>query len=162
VKITFELLDNKPDLIAYLWRQNPFSELPMTNVGGRKFSRTITGQTLGSTINYAVKFAFAGGLAVTRYVPYVVGSNCATMVNGPEELGFSIFPNPSDGKVYVTGLQNKNCEFSLMDLTGRNLATGILPSEGSFLDVSHCKDGIYILNLKSGTSHFYRKLVVRR
>lgn len=162
VKITFELLDNKPDLIAYLWRQNPFSELPMTNVGGRKFSRTITGQTLGSTINYAVKFAFAGGLAVTRYVPYVVGSNCATMVNGPEELGFSIFPNPSDGKVYVTGLQNKNCEFSLMDLTGRNLATGILPSEGSFLDVSHYEDGIYILNLKSGTSHFYRKLVVRR
>ena len=73
VKITFELLDtDKNDVVAYLWKQSPFSESPMTNVSGKIFTKTITGQTNGSTINYAVKFAFAGGLSVTKYFSYVV------------------------------------------------------------------------------------------
>jgi beta-glucanase (GH16 family) len=158
VKFTFELLDNKPDLIAYLWRQNPFSEVQMTNIGGRKFSHTLSGQTLGATINYAAKFAFAGGMSVTRYIPYVVGTDCATNVVLPEHSEVSIFPNPTDGKIYFTGLENKTYEFSLMDLTGKSLKTGILPSKATFLDVSQFKKGVYILNLKSGNSQISRKL----
>ena len=158
VKATFELLDNKPDLIAYLWKQNPFSEVQMTNIGGRKFSYTLTGQTPGATINYAAKFAFAGGMSVTRYIPYVVGSECATNVDSPKHSEISIFPNPTDGKIYFSGLENKSYEFSLMDVTGKSLKTGILPSKATFLDVSQLKKGVYILNLKSGTSQISRKL----
>ena len=76
VKVTFELLDtDKVGLVAYLWRQTPFSEVQMTNVSGRTFSYTLTGQTPGSTISYAVKFAYANGLSVTQYFQYVVGNN---------------------------------------------------------------------------------------
>ncbi|WP_297515514.1 hypothetical protein [Flavobacterium sp.] len=49
-------------LVALLWRQSPFTEFKMTNTTGLTFTYTLTGQTLGATINYAVKFAFAGGL----------------------------------------------------------------------------------------------------
>jgi hypothetical protein len=77
VKVTFELLDtDKIGLVAYLWRQSPFSEVQMTNVSGRTFSYTLTGQTPGSTISYAVKFAYANGMSVTQYFQYVVGNNC--------------------------------------------------------------------------------------
>ena len=76
VIIEFELLDDKPDLVAYLWKENPFTETPMTPAGPRKFKSTLPNQILGQQISYAVKFAFAGGLAVTKYFQYSVGDTC--------------------------------------------------------------------------------------
>jgi len=81
VNITFELLDDKPGTIAYLWKETPFSESAMTNASGKIFTATISGQTLGSTISYACKFAYSGGLSVTKYITYVVGSNCGSTTN---------------------------------------------------------------------------------
>ena len=58
VKITFELLDtNRVGVEAILWKQSPFGETVVTRVNGNIFTKTISGQTLGSTINYACKFA---------------------------------------------------------------------------------------------------------
>jgi beta-glucanase (GH16 family) len=162
VKCTFELLDNKPDLIAYLWKQNPFSEVQMTNIGGRKFSYTLTGQTQGATINYAAKFAFAGGMSVTRYIPYVVGSECATSLSPSTGLEVSLFPNPTNGKIHFTGLENKIYTYSLVDVTGRRLKAGILTSTTTTLDLSEFDNGVYILNLNSETSRLHRKLIVRK
>ena len=81
VNVTFELLDNQPGLIAYLWKQTPFSETAMTNVSGNIFTTTLSGQTIGATISYACKFAYSGGLSVTKYITYVVGSNCGSTTN---------------------------------------------------------------------------------
>ncbi|MGZ5193612.1 MAG: glycoside hydrolase family 16 protein, partial [Kaistella sp.] len=77
VKITFELLDSdKTGVVAYLWQQSPFTEVQMINTGGKTFTQTISNQTAGSTINYAVKFAYAGGMSVTKYFSYIVGNTC--------------------------------------------------------------------------------------
>ena len=77
VTITFEMLDtNHVGVVAFLRRQTPFNEIAMDHVSGNIFTKTITGQTLGATINYAVKFAYANGLAVTKYFSYVVGNDC--------------------------------------------------------------------------------------
>jgi endo-1,3(4)-beta-glucanase len=79
VKITFELLDtDKVGVVAYLWKQTPFGETAMTKVSGNIFTATVSGQADGTTINYACKFAYAGGLSVTKYISYVVGSDCAS------------------------------------------------------------------------------------
>lgn len=77
VKFTFELLDtDKVGVVGFLWRQTPFQEFSMTDLGDNVFSTTIDGLTNGQTISYACKFAFAGGLAVTKYIEYVVGEVC--------------------------------------------------------------------------------------
>jgi len=81
VTITFEMLDNKPGVIAYLWKETPFSESQMTNTSGNIFSTTLSGQTTGATISYACKFAYTGGMSVTKYITYVVGSNCGSTTN---------------------------------------------------------------------------------
>ena len=82
VKITFELLDtDKSGVVAFLRKQGDVAalEVQMTNVPGTNiFTRTSTGQTPGAIINYGVKFAFAGGLAVTDFVSYEVGTDCAS------------------------------------------------------------------------------------
>src|SRR5690606_1999478 len=78
VTVTCEVWDtDKVGVVAYLWQQTPFSETQMDNVGGLAFSKTIGGQTAGTTITYACKFAYAGGLSVTKYISYVVGDSCS-------------------------------------------------------------------------------------
>ncbi|MFK7980743.1 MAG: glycosyl hydrolase [Saprospiraceae bacterium] len=85
VTMTFELLDtDKAGVVAYLWKQDPFGEVQMDHVEGLKFSKNVGGLTPGATINYACKFAFAGGLAVTKYISYQVGDDCSGGSNDTE------------------------------------------------------------------------------
>lgn len=98
VNVTAELLDTDKDgVVAYLWLEMPFSERQM---GGNtaQFTSTLTGQTVGQELSIAVKFAYAGGMSVTKYYPYVVGNNCEPDVEtGLDQLelsGVNCFPNP--------------------------------------------------------------------
>ncbi len=145
VTITFELLDDKADVIAYLWKQSPFSETQMTKVSGKIFTRTITGQTLGSTINYACKFAFAGGLAVTKYLSYVVGSSCSLGVETVSESKQFCYPNPVGDIIQLQLLDNQN-KITLTDVLGRKLIERVVPSSHK-MDMSAFKSGMYFLKI---------------
>ena len=101
----------------------------MTEVASRTFSETISGLTKGQTISYACKFAFAGGLAVTRYIDYVVGQDCegddtddddADADNDGVDDAFDICPNtPSGASVNTDG-----CSESQLDSDGDNPVIG--------------------------------------
>jgi hypothetical protein len=85
VTVTFELLDTKVGLVAYAWTYNPgFAETGMTTVSGQKFTKTFTGQTIGATFNVGCKFAYAGGMSVTKTLSYTVGATCAPVVADTE------------------------------------------------------------------------------
>ena len=96
VTVTFELLDtDKTGVNAYLWKQTPFGESQMDYVSGQIFSKTLSGLTIGYTISYGCKFEFSGGLAVTKYIEYVVGSDCSVIGN-------------KFGTIFVTSVLNKS------------------------------------------------------
>ena len=104
VKITFQLLDtNRAGVIAYLWKQSPFGEVQMDLVSGLTFTKTISGVADGETINYACKFAFAGGLAVTKYISYKVGTSCSTLSIDDNiiEKDITLYPNPATNQVTI-------------------------------------------------------------
>jgi beta-glucanase (GH16 family) len=156
VKITFELLDtDKVGVIAYLWKQTPFTETPMSNVSGTIFTKTITGQTIGSTINYATKFAFAGGLSVTNYISYVVGSNCSLGINSSTELIPFYFKNPANESVEITSKYPID-KVEIYDLLG-NL---VLKSVSKTLDISNFSKGIYLISVYSRDNKSIKKLLV--
>ena len=69
----------------------------MTNTSGLVFTKTLGGFSEGETISYACKFAFAGGLAVTKYFSYEVGSNCSSLgtIDITLAKNLRLFPNPS-------------------------------------------------------------------
>lgn len=159
VKITYGLLDtDKVGVVAFLWRQNPFGENQMTNVTGNIFTHTITGQTIGSTINYGVKFAYAGGMSVTNYYTYVVGSNCALEVASIQEpIEFS-FINP------VEDFININSEAEIDKVEVYNM-TGVLVLETKTdtknIDIKNLSQGIYLLAVYSGDNKSVKKLIVK-
>jgi endoglucanase Acf2 len=107
VIITFELLDDKTGVIAYLWKQNPFTEVQMTSVGNNIFEYTLTGQTIGVTLSYACKFAFPGGMAVTKYISYEVGDNCVHIgIEDPSVSPLILFPDPSEYRATLNNLHS--------------------------------------------------------
>jgi beta-glucanase (GH16 family) len=148
VKITFELLDiDKTGVVAYLWKQTPFSESQMANVSGNIFTKTITGQTIGSTINYAVKFAYAGGLSVTKYFSYVVGNSCTLGIETPREPETFFYPNPVENILHLQLLDGQN-KIILTNVLGKKLVEEEVPSTHN-LDMSGFEPGLYFLKVKS-------------
>lgn len=157
VKFTFELLDtNRVGVVAYLWKQSPFTEYPMTNVSGNIFTKTLTGFTIGSTINYAVKFAYAGGLSVTKYFSYVVGNNCPLTTVDNDSIAFDVYPNPSSSIINITSI-DKIDAVEIYNLMG-NL---VLKSENTqSIDVSNLSKGMYFLTIFADQKKSSKKIVV--
>lgn len=147
VKITFELLDSKVGLVAFLRRQSPFNETQMTNVSGQTFTQTITGQTIGTTITYAVKFAFAGGLSVTKYISYVVGNNCSLGIEGTTQLEQQVYPNPVENLLNLQ-LSDAQNYITLTDVLGKRHIKEMVNSNDT-IDMSSLKPGIYFLRVEN-------------
>ncbi len=147
VKITIQLLDNKVGLVAFLRRQSPFNETQMTNVSGQTFTQTITGQTIGATITYAVKFAFAGGLSVTKYISYVVGNNCSLGIEGTTQLEQQVYPNPVENLLHLQ-LSDAQNYITLTDVLGKTHSKEMVNSNDT-IDMSSLKPGIYFLRVEN-------------
>lgn len=159
VKITYGLLDtDKVGVVAFLWQQSPFGETQMTNVAGNIFTHTIMGQTIGSTINYGVKFAYSGGMSVTNYYSYVVGSNCALELASIQEPVEFSFINP------VEDFININSEDSIDKVQVYNM-TGILvletKSDTHKIDIKNLPQAIYLLVVYSGENKSVKKMIIK-
>jgi beta-glucanase (GH16 family) len=158
VKVTFELLDtDKIGLVAYLWRQSPFSEVQMTNVSGRTFSYTLTGQTPGSTISYAVKFAYANGLSVTQYFQYVVGNNCNLGLNEITNNNKIKFKNPAHLNLEFDQNININ-NLKIYSLLGQKMMD--IDECRSIVDISNLSKGVYFMIISVEDKIYKEKLVI--
>ena len=159
VKITYGLLDtDKVGVVAFLWKQTPFSEVQMTNVSGNTFTHTITNQTIGSTINYGVKFAYAGGMSVTNYYSYVVGSTCSMGVSSFSELNQLSFPNPVSDNIFI----NSNVSIDKVEIYNL-IGNLVLKQEVDTkqIDVTNLQSGIYLISFFSGEEKIVRKIIIK-
>ena len=157
VKITFELLDNRVGTVAFLRRQSPFSETQMSNVSGQIFTQTITGQTIGSTINYAVKFAFSGGLSVTRFVSYVVGNDCSSLGLDTNVDAFDFhFQNPVSDFLEITSNYTID-KIELYSIIGNKVYDSTNTNK---LEVSSISKGIYLIAVYSGNERRIKKIII--
>ena len=147
VVFTVTLLDTKVGLVAFLRKQSPFTETQMTHVSGQTFTQTITGQTIGSTITYAVKFAFAGGLSVTKYLSYLVGNNCTLGIGDLSEFKQMVYPNPVENLLNLQ-LFDSQSKISLTDVLGKILIEEVVNSNQS-IDLSNFKSGVYFLRIEN-------------
>jgi len=148
VKFTFELLDSdKTGVVAYLWQQSPFTEVQMINTGGKTFTQTISNQTAGSTINYAVKFAYAGGMSVTKYFSYIVGNTCKLGSGETVVAKDLLFPNPVTDTLNLKLSDHKNI-VTVYDFSGKIIVRKEVP-QTSNLDMSKFNAGVYIIKVES-------------
>jgi endoglucanase Acf2 len=161
VSVTFELLDtNRLAVVAYLYKQNPFGETEMQNIGGLKFKKTLGGLTNGETITYACKFAYAEGMSVTKYISYVVGSSCGnslSLVDTCMDSEIALYPNPVNNKLFIKSQSKQITKVEIYSLLGN-----IVQSETNNLDeidVSNLSGGLYIIRVKFKEGYALRKFM---
>ena len=161
VTFTFELLDDKTDVIAYLWKQSPFSEVSMNNVSGLKFSKTLSGFTNGETISYACKFAFAGGLAVTKYFSYEVGNDCAVLGVGEETLNQSIkiFPNPATSTLHIKSDTEPITKVELFSLLGKKIKE--YNRDLNTINIEELSNGLYLIKIYASADSYIIKKIIK-
>ena len=131
----------------------------MVNVSGKIFSATLTGQTIGSTISYACKFAYSGGMAVTKYCSYQVGKNCSTAgIDNLPAPSPVFFPNPVSNELFISNIREK-MTISIFDLTGKLLLSKISGFANEKIDVSHLKKGVYIIKVNDDSTIMAGKMI---
>jgi endo-1,3(4)-beta-glucanase len=160
VNITFELLDtNRSGVIAYLWKQTPFGEAQMDNVGGLKFKKTLGGLNSGETITYACKFAFAGGLAVTKYISYEVGSNCGSLsiVDESSDTKIVMFPNPVNNKLFIKSQSEDLIKIEIYSVFG-NLVKSVSKNLNE-INVEDLSSGLYLTKVYTLKGSISKKLI---
>ena len=83
------------------------------------------------------------------------------------EKNIEIFPNPADGPIYIKMNNDRqtNIKIKIIDLLGQEVYGGdINCQEGvttTQIDTDFLSNGIYMIQLKNGTSSFTRKLVIK-
>jgi endo-1,3(4)-beta-glucanase len=160
VNITFELLDtNRSGVIAYLWKQNPFGEVEMDNVGGLKFKKTLGGLYSGETITYACKFAFAGGVAVTKYISYEVGSSCGSLSIVDESMDTQIvmYPNPVNNKLFIKSQSEDLIKVEIYSVFG-NLVKSATNNLNE-INVEDLSSGLYLIQIYTLKGSISKKLL---
>jgi endo-1,3(4)-beta-glucanase len=160
VNITFELLDtNRSGVIAYLWKQNPFGETQMDNVGGLKFKKTFGGLNSGETITYACKFAFAGGVAVTKYISYEVGSSCGSLSIFDESLDTQIvmYPNPVNNKLFIKSQSEDLIKVEIYSVFG-NLVKSTTKNLNE-INIEDLSSGLYLIKIYTSKGSISKKLL---
>jgi endoglucanase Acf2 len=155
VTITWELLDEKAGVVAYLWTQTPFSEKQLTSIGTKKFQTTLSNQTPGATLTFACKFAFAGGMAVTSYHSYQVGKNCnTTSVEAIEPSHRFFYPNPVKN-VMTLMLEPGDYSAQIYSLSGVKWMEIPVDSNNS-IDLSILPAGIYLIQIENQHQQIHR------
>lgn len=161
VIITWELLDDRAGVIAYLWTQTPFSEREMNSIGNRRFQIVLSNQTPGTTLTFACKFAFAGGMAVTSYLSYVVGTNCnVSSVNQAIDNKQFYYPNPVNDQIHLK-LDGGLHHLSIYSLSGlKMIETTVM--NNSAVNVVHLPAGVYFLRVENESKQIYRSKFIKK
>jgi len=91
----------------------------------------------------------------------VIVSDCVAGIEDETASEFLVFPNPSKGTVYVSGLVDNNSVLDVKDLNGRSV--GFKKAiEGGYLRIELDKSarGIYLLQFQTNDQTIIRKIVI--
>ena len=83
-----------------------------------------------------------------------------TQLNSPEQLDFSIYPNPVHNTLNVRGAFASSIQCTIYDLTGRTLYSKNENNTDFNIDVSHFPAGVYQLQLSTTHSFFNKRIIV--
>ena len=113
------------------------------------YSATLNGVAAGTTIKVRVKIAFAGGLAVTRQLTYVAGTDCSTSGVEPCLPVVAVDATLSGSCLMVRSAETGYATLFAAD--GRRV--GGCSVEGGYtaaISVGTLPSGVYILRVEPG------------
>lgn len=100
-----------------------------------------------------------GDLLAVHTPKTVLSSLTDTQNTGEEEIDITVYPNPASDIIAINyPLQSTIDRIDIRSISGR-LIRSITPTDMESIDISGLTNGVYILELQTGTTTVYRKLV---
>jgi hypothetical protein len=105
--------------------------------------------TPDTTITYTVTMTDANGCMDTDSLTITV----EPLVDGIQEteVDLRFWPNPTEGMIHITRAQSSVMPWDMLDLSGRQVAQGLLIGPRSTIDLSGLSEGIYLFRSGSRT-----------
>lgn len=80
------------------------------------------------------------------------------LIKRDQDIPFSIYPNPVNNRIFISGLKVDKVNYSILDLNGKVLDTGQLDLQ-SGIDVQSLESGVYLLRTVNGDRQDYTRFV---
>jgi hypothetical protein len=163
-------------IVGYVHRHVARAILPNSwGQGGIISSSPLTGESFSTTINYTLPasydeqkielVAFISKYTSNHQGDEVYNAEKAPLIDGTvgiatlsQEAGFEVYPNPSDGTVYLDG--KTNGKIILSNSTGKTVMTIDLKKGTNSIDLSSLPKGIYYANMITKSSSTTRKIIL--
>jgi hypothetical protein len=87
---------------------------------------------------------------------HIISSECSV-----ENNATNIYPNPAKDYVDINSSNNENASFSIIDLNGKSLISGVLTSTKTRLDISALSPGLYFVEIMESNHKLRLKLIKR-
>jgi hypothetical protein len=91
-------------------------------------------------------------------------SGTASITEASAEIGMAVYPNPASGLVNVSFEGKGDYTVSIMDVSGRVVATQAVSAAGTTnveMPISSLQAGNYFVSVASGASSYTQKLMVK-
>ncbi len=77
-----------------------------------------------------------------------------------QEDNILLYPNPTNGIVYLTNLKSKNAVADVYSITGESILSDIHLYNNASINLTNEPDGIYIIKIKTEEGNFFKKAQV--
>lgn len=91
-------------------------------------------------------------------------SGTASISEASAEIGMSVYPNPASGLVNVSFEGKGDYSISIMDVSGRTVATQVVTAAGTTnveMSINNLQAGNYFVSVANGGSSYTQKLMVK-
>jgi hypothetical protein len=166
---TFSVIHNDPDGeqadSIKIWRGNRNSGglwAEIVYLGTKNNTLTFTDEKIVSNIEY---YYFAeirqedGQWIMTSPIWYT-GYGSVLVKEEKQSIVFDCFPNPVSKSLSLSFSQAGNYDTRILDVSGRMVLETIVNEKETVVDFSGVVPGIYFLEIKSKSTHAFKKLVV--
>ena len=92
---------------------------------------------------------------------FVVEESNVLSTTGNEFEGLSVYPNPTSGIVYVSGIETEGASVSIVDITGRTITNnaGILKGNTVEVNIKNLASGAYFMVIENDSYKSVRQII---
>jgi len=129
----------------------------VTVLNDKNNSNTLAGEELAEG-NHTIKWLITDNGGNIDSCSFDVTVNAFTSINSPDNNIF-VYPNPTTNFVNIESKNLQIEDITITDLAGKTIEKHKLSSGNSKIDISHYKEGVYFIRIKSNEGIFIKKVI---
>ena len=138
----------------------------VSNSNEEDLTATLNGKVLTLTRNHreaATATIVIRAISDDQYVDFNINVIINLVPDGVAENSFnmSVYPNPTNGEVYITIENAQQFNYFIYDMVGQNVMSGVCNGSEASLDLSDLEKGVYFISASWEGNRIVKKIIVK-